>query len=184
MIMQNNWLEAVRGRIYPARRQYEKQAVLVPEDGIRTLRGKLIMELLNQYTARSFDENRLLALLKGAPVPEDKAGEYGRSAREIASVMTKRRDSRQFSDSLMSLAGCRNLFDILENELGSIDFSNVTEDDEIQIFVWHKLFLKKLDHYLTMNPGKKKLLSQYLIYSRLLEDGTSKYIIIYNTLFH
>ncbi len=184
VIMQNNWLEAVRGRIYPARRQYEKQAVLVPEDGIRTLRGKLIMELLNQYTARSFDENRLLALLKGAPVPEDKAGEYGRSAREIASVMTKRRDSRQFSDSLMSLAGCRNLFDILENELGSIDFSNVTEDDEIQIFVWHKLFLKKLDHYLTMNPGKKKLLSQYLIYSRLLEDGTSKYIIIYNTLFH
>ena len=84
----------------------------------------------------------------------------------------------------MSLAGCRNLFDILEQHLGGIDFNNVTEDDETQIFFWHSVFLKKLDHYLVMNAGKKKLLSQYLIYSRLVEDGTSKYIIVYNTLFH
>ncbi len=184
VVMQNNWLEAVQGKIRPASGKYGRQAVPVPEDAVRILRGKAAMELLNQYTARSFDEKKTLALMRTAPVPEDKLQEYIQGVQKITADMSRKRDSRRFADYLMSLAGCRNLFDILEQHLGGIDFNNVTEDDETQIFFWHSVFLKKLDHYLVMNAGKKKLLSQYLIYSRLVEDGTSKYIIVYNTLFH
>lgn len=184
VIMQNDWLEAVQGKIHRASGRYEQQTVPVSEDAIHALRGKIIMELLNQYTARSFDEQKILALIKGSPVPEDKLEEYESSVRKITAVMAQKRDSRRFADYLMSMAGCRNLFDILEEHLSGIDFGNVTEDDETQIFVWHKIFLKKLDRYVVMNAGKKKLMSQYLIYSRLMEDGTQKYIIVYNILFH
>ena len=98
--------------------------------------------------------------------------------------MQVKRDSAIFADFLMETAHCKNLFDILENELSGINFDKLTEDDETTVFFWYQKFMKKLDHYIVMNAGKKALLMKYLIYSKLREEGTAKYIKIYKVLFH
>ncbi len=183
VIMQNNWLEAVRGKIDRASDKYEQQSVSISFDELKQLRGKIIMELLNQFIARKMDEAKVIRIIENMKISKEKKIEYIQSVKGIVTAMMKKRDSKVFSDYLMSMAHCRNLFDILEEILRGIDFKKLTEDDEMQIFFWQSEFLSKLDSYISLNAGKKKLLLKYLIYSRLKEDGTVKYIKIYHVLY-
>ena len=184
IIMQNNWLEAVRGKIDRASEKYDQRSTSVAFEDLKQVRGVIIMELLNQFIARKMDEAKLVRAVQSLGIVQEKKEEYLESARVIVRAMAKNRNSKEFSDYMMTLAHCKNLFDILEPELASIDFSKLKEDDETQILIWQKQFLSKLNNYIVLNEGKKKILLKYLLYSKLREDGTSKYIKIYNVLYH
>lgn len=184
VVMQNNWLESVLTHINAFSNAYEKQYKSIAYEEIRIAKGKIIHELMMQYIEeRKMNLERMLILIDGLGLNEDKKKEIRICVKAIVNYLAKGRDIHYFARSLLNLAGCKNLFDILDKDIIRKKEGDTYTYDQVNLKEWRDKLEKEMRRYIELPDHVRKLLVQYLIHAKRIESREMDYGRIYDELY-
>ena len=184
VVMQNNWLEAVLTHIDAASNRYEKKIPTADYASMKKLKGAAVQELMRQYIVeRQMNLEKMFDVIDSEDIVPYKKEEMRCCMRYVIQRLQKGRDIDFFCDTLMSVSGTKNLFDILE---GKIKKSNDNPEEKYEVESvkrWKNEFRKELTNYLDLPDDYNNTLVRYLIHAKELEQTSIDYFAVNRILY-
>jgi hypothetical protein len=160
VVMQNNWLEAVLTHINAFDNRYEKKVHQVSYKALKCLRGAVVRELMCQYiNDKRMNEDAMMKVIDETDIQVDgvsynedlsfKKKEMRCCMRYVVRHLSKQRDVKFFSETLMNISGAKNLFDIVDAPRKVK--SEGTSDEHYErdsVLLWKKRVKQELTKYL------------------------------------
>ena len=183
VIMQNNWLEAVLTRIDKASDKYEKRCDPVEFEQLRKLRGAVVEELLKQYVVdREMNFTKICDVIDQVDISAEKKKEMKRCTGTIAERLSKGRDIDYFCESIINIAGVRNLFDITEKHIKPSKEPEKTKYDRKSVIVWKSRVTAEIKNYIEIPDEYISKLINYLVHGKEMDQGRIDYTRIYDVI--
>lgn len=171
VVMQNNWLESVLTHIDAFSNLYEKKMEAVSFSKLRTLRGRVIKELMDQYIVEwKFDLDRLIDVIDQTDIAECKKEEMRCCMRHAIKQFRGKRDLEFFTNSLLNISCTKNLIEMLESKI-----KKNSETEEYDIGEWKASFRRELDKYVDLPPNYNNTIIPYIIHTQGTEEKKINY---------
>lgn len=181
-VYQNNWVEAVLTMVDKSEELYHQPDLMTENYQMAELRGKLVLEVINQYEDFDVACDSVQSALNECLKYVDDSGLNAYKKQDMRSFLVPwvarcigaKVNQKTFCKGLLELSGCMGLFDALKLEitgdyskLTKLELNNVTVADQKAVALWHHQFIDNINTYITIRNDDddhlKKRVMRYLV---------------------
>lgn len=183
VVIQNNWLEPVLTKVDQCGSNYHAKEVVVTQKQISILRGKIVKELYTQFKNSNYYLFKLKSVIDKCNINNEKKSEAISQVTTIHQKLTINNSVKNFSEELMNLISCKNLFEIFPTSFikgNSVNVESLSHEEISLAKDWYSKFYQALDEYAVMDDKAIKIeVAKYLIYNKALQSRNNAFLLIY-----
>lgn len=187
VVMQNNWLEAVLTQIDAYKGNHKKEFPMISFAEVRKLRSAVVKEFAMQYIVeRVMNLERMIQCIQEQNVVQEKKQEMICCMTAAIKRLEKNRDVLFFSKVLLNVLGCKNVFELAEDEIKTVPVGENSKKRRItqeSAKRWKKAMQMYLGDYCELPEGIRGTLIRYLLYAKSVEKTAVNYNELYHVLY-
>jgi hypothetical protein len=187
VVIQNNWLEPVLTQIDKYSDNYHSNEVVVTQKQLNDLRGLIAKSLYQQFINSQYDKEKIIIEINNCNISNDKRNEAINVVSAIFNRSQQPMSVAYFSEVLMDLLCCKNLFEILPIRFNNIDLQNtdtISNENSLLAKTWYTQFYKALDNYISIDEKFIKTeLTKYLLFNKASQSQDGRFVLMYQIIF-
>lgn len=186
VVMQNNWTEAMLGKIFVAKNLYEGFEKAVSFEKLKAFRSMVLSELIEQFEV-SDEQNvgKIIKSIEEFDIISAKKAEMARIVKQFGKIMSAEYDSILFGRTMVRLMGCNDAFRKAEkvlkykqDESGEL----IGEYTEESLAEWYRETDASLLQYIA-DDKYMETIRQYILHSKKFENHLISYSVLYNQIY-
>lgn len=181
VVMQNNWNQAVLGKVDRASSAYAGNSENVDFVTMKRFKSTVIAELLNQFVKQ--DEGnveKIYEVIDRYEITTGKKEEMKRIIGKLCRELQEEFNSVLLGRSLLGLTGCNEAFAAAEDKL-KLNAEGMIEGESLS--KWGTQISHSLDQYVALQEEHREILLQYILHAKRFEEGRISYEQLYREIY-
>lgn len=181
VVMQNDWNQAVLGKIDCVSHKYEGYEEKVSFEKMKVFKSAVIAEILSQFVEDDAGKvEKIYEVIDRYEITSGKKKEMRRIAGALCRRMSQEFNSILLGRTLLRMTGCNEMLELAEEEL-VMDNEGCIEEGAIQ--KWGARVGESLKQYIVLSEEHKEILLQYILHAKRFEKSRISYDLLYREIY-